>query len=78
MVEFESRVRIRTEMTDVGQGRHYLFTPEMTALRPNFGHCRHIHSFPKAALRTRVTEVTLHTGGVARSILAGPTIISET
>ena len=21
-------------MTDVGQGRHYLFTPEMTALRP--------------------------------------------
>jgi hypothetical protein len=33
-LEFESRVRIRTEMTDVGQGRHYLFTPEMTALRP--------------------------------------------
>lgn len=48
MLEFESRVRIRTEMTDVGQGRHYLFTPEMTALRPNFRRCRRPGERPKA------------------------------
>ena len=51
-VEFESRVRIRTEMTDVGQGRHYLFTPEMTALRPQVGRSRGFVELPKADAHT--------------------------
>src|SRR5690606_17333823 len=47
------------------------------ALRPHFGHCSHIRSFPKPAIRTRVTEVTFHTGGVASSILAAPIIFQQ-
>lgn len=35
-------------MTDVGQARHYLFTPEMTALRPNCGRPQPSRHFPQA------------------------------
>jgi len=48
----------------------------MVALRPNFGHYGLSCSLLKATIRTKVTEGTLHTGGVASSILAALTIFS--
>ncbi len=49
-----------------------------STLRPKFGHCGLSRSLPKVAIRTIITEITLHTGGVASSILAVPAIFSDT